>query len=124
MSRSNLIFLLRALLSLAFLYYGFRKLGGFPAEVAIYEAIGFGQFPRFVTGSVEVGGAILLWVRGWRGVAGLILLSTVCIGLAALLIWVGPPYWHMLVLITASAAVAIAHRNDIISRIPRSAQGH
>jgi uncharacterized membrane protein YphA (DoxX/SURF4 family) len=120
MTRSNLLVVLRTLLSLAFLYYGLRKLGGFPAEVAIYEAIGFGQFPRFVTGSVEVGGALLLWVHGWRGVAGLILMTTVCIGLAALLIWVGPPYWHMLVLIAASAAVAVTHRTDITSRIPRS----
>lgn len=109
---SPLITGLRAALTLAFLYFGLRKLGSFPTDVAIYEAIGFGQFPRYITGSVEVIGAALLWVRGWQGVSGLLLLATMFIGLSALLIWVGPPYWHMLLLIVGTGTVAWVYRTD------------
>jgi hypothetical protein len=101
---------LRAALTLAFLYFGMRKLGSFATDVAIYEAIGFGQFPRYITGSIEVIGAGLLWRRGAEGLAGLLLLGTMIVGLGALLIWVGPPYWHMLVLMIGCGGVAWGYR--------------
>lgn len=104
--------LLRAALTLAFLYFGLRKLGSFSTDVAIYDAIGFGQFPRYITGSIEVVGAGLLWWRGWEGIAGLLLLGTMIVGLSALLIWVGPPYWHMLMLIIGTGTVAYAYRDQ------------
>ena len=111
---SHLMTALRAGLTLAFLYFGLRKLGSFGTDVAIYEAIGFGQFPRYITGSVEVAGAALLWVRGWEGFAGLLLLGTMIVGLSALLIWVGPPYWHMLMLIVGTAIVVWGYKDQIL----------
>lgn len=110
---------LRAALTIAFLYFGLRKLTGYSTDIAIYDAIGFGQFPRYVTGSVEVLGAALLWWRGWEGVAGLLLLATMIIGLSALLIWVGPPYLHMLALIAGTGTVAYAYRTDTLRKIAR-----
>jgi len=110
---SPLMTALRAGLTLAFLYFGLRKLGSFSTDVAIYEAIGFGQFPRYVTGSIEVIGAGLLWVRGWEGLAGLLLLGTMIVGLSALLIWVGPPYWHMLMLMVGTGTVAWGYKDQI-----------
>ncbi|WP_322894021.1 MULTISPECIES: hypothetical protein [unclassified Yoonia] len=104
---------LRISLTLAFLYFGLRKLLGYSTDVAIYEAIGFGQFPRYVTGSVEVLGAALLWRRGWEGIAGLLLLATVITGLGALLIWVGPPYWHMLALIAGTGTITYIYRHHM-----------
>ncbi|MFQ1699628.1 hypothetical protein ACJ5NV_03425 [Loktanella agnita] len=109
--------LLKSALTLAFLYFGLRKLTGYHVDVAIYEAIGFGQFPRYVTGSIEVIGAALLWKRGAEGFAGLLLLATMFIGLSALLIWVGPPYWHMLVLILGTGTVAWAYRQQYLRLI-------
>lgn len=115
---SPLITGLRAALTIAFLYFGLRKLGSFSTDVAIYEAIGFGQFPRYITGSIEVVGAAMLWVRGWQGPAGLLLLGTMIVGLSALLIWVGPPYWHMLMLMVGTGTVAFAYRDQIARLIP------
>ena len=117
MTQTHLLTALRAALTLAFLYFGLRKLGGFSTDVAIYEAIGFGQFPRYITGSVEVIGAGLLWRRGREGIAGLLLLGTMIVGLSALLIWVGPPYWHMLLLIVGTGTVALAYRDQIARMI-------
>jgi putative oxidoreductase len=108
---------LRAVLTVAFLYFGLRKLGSFATDVAIYDAIGFGQFPRYITGSIEVIGAGLLWRRGWEGLAGLLLLGTIIVGLSALLIWVGPPYWHMLLLMVGTGAVAWAYRAQVTALI-------
>jgi putative oxidoreductase len=108
---------LRAALTIAFLYFGLRKLLGYSTDVAIYDAIGFGQFPRYITGSVEVLGAALLWWRGWEGIAGLMLLATMIIGLSALLIWVGPPYLHMLVLIAGTGTVAYTYREQTLRKI-------
>lgn len=110
MTRNSALMVLRVALTLAFLYFGLRKLGSFPTDVGIYDTIGFGQFPRYITGSVEVLGAALLWKRGAEGFAGLLLLATMIIGLSALLIWVGPPYWHMLALILGTGTVAWAYR--------------
>ena len=110
---SPFISALRAALTIAFLYFGLRKLGSFSTDVAIYEAIGFGQFPRYITGSVEVIGAGLLWLKGWEGFGGLLLLGTMFVGLSALLIWVGPPYWHMLLLILGTGTVTWVYRDQI-----------
>ncbi len=113
MTNTRLLFALRLALSLAFVYFGLRKLLSDPRDVAIYQEIGFGQFPRYITGSVELLGAALLWLRGWQGIGGALLLVTMCIGLSALLIWVGPPYWHMLVLMVASGTIAWSYRDQI-----------
>jgi len=108
---------LRTALTIAFLYFGLRKLGSFSTDVAIYEAIGFGQFPRYITGSIEVIGAGLLWLRGWEGFAASLLLATMIVGLSALLIWVGPPYWHMLVLMVATGTVTFGYRDQLLGLI-------
>lgn len=109
--------LLRAVLTLAFVYFGLRKLLGDSTDIAIYDAIGFGHFPRYITGSVELMGAALLWKTGVEGFAGLLLTATMIIGLSALLIWVGPPYWHMLVLMSGTGTVAWAYRAQVLRLI-------
>ena len=114
-----LITTIRVALTIAFLYFGLRKLGSFPTDVAIYDAIGFGQFPRYITGTIEVVGAGLLWVRGWQGRAALLLLATMCVGLTALLIWGGPPYWHMLLLMVGTGTVAWVYRDQIANLLVR-----
>ena len=108
---------LRFVLTAAFMYFGLRKLGSYSTDVAIYDTIGFGQFPRYITGSIEVIGAGLLWRRGWEGLAGFLLLGTMVVGLSALLIWVGPPYWHMLMLMVGTGTVAWGYRGQIIGLI-------
>ncbi len=64
-----LVTALRAALTLVFLYFGLRKLGSYPTNIAIYDTIGFGQFPRYITGSIEVAGAGLLLLLGTMIVA-------------------------------------------------------
>src|SRR5258707_163159 len=71
-----------------FLMVGFLKLSGNPQLVGLFEAIGIGQWFRYLTGTLEVAGALLLFfpplcgfaavgVRGGVGCAGLMRLLIV-----------------------------------------------
>jgi putative oxidoreductase len=67
------------LAALAFLAAGGSKLSGAPAMVEMFEKIGFGQWFRYVTGALEVLGAILLVVPKTAAIGGW-LLAAVMIG--------------------------------------------
>ncbi len=73
------IWILRVLLCVAFLNFGMRKLIGDPMAVEMFGKIGFGQWFRYLTGVLEVLGA--LWVIIPRfSVAGSTLLACVMAG--------------------------------------------
>src|SRR5947209_3039064 len=63
-SRARTIALWSAQIAAAalFLLAGSSKLAGAPAMVQMFGAIGLGQWFRYLTGTIEVGGAILLLV--------------------------------------------------------------
>ena len=64
---------IKAVLTLAFVAAGFAKLSGQEMMVQTFEAVGVGQWFRYVTGIIEVGAAVLLWVKGMQfiGAVGL-----------------------------------------------------
>ncbi|MFT4742693.1 MAG: putative oxidoreductase, partial [Yoonia sp.] len=55
---------IKALLTLAFVAAGVSKLVGVEVMVQTFEGVGIGQWFRYVTGAIEICGAILLWVNG------------------------------------------------------------
>jgi len=57
---------IKAVLTLAFVAAGFAKLSGQEMMVQTFEAVGVGQWFRYVTGIIEVGAAVLLWVKGMQ----------------------------------------------------------
>ena len=75
-TQNRLIWGVRILLALAFGAAGAAKLAEVPQMVATFEAIGAGQWLRYVTGSIEVLGAILMLVPATGLFAGLLLGST------------------------------------------------
>jgi len=58
-----------------FLMVGFFKLSGDPQMVGLFEAIGLGQWFRYLTGSVEVLGAVLLLIPHLSGLGALLLVG-------------------------------------------------
>ena len=58
-----------------FLMVGFLKLSGDPQMVGLFDAIGLGQWFRYVTGSLEVLGAVLLLVPRLSGLGALLLVG-------------------------------------------------
>lgn len=101
---------IKALLTLAFVAAGFAKLSGVDMMVATFDAIGFGQWFRYVTGAIEIGGAILLWVprKAWIG-AGLLTCTMICAVLAHLLI-LGPSPLPAAVLGLLSAYILLTNK--------------
>ncbi len=75
--------ILRILLALAFLVIGTAKLTSSLQTVQLFAAIGSGQWFRYVTGLLDVIGALLLFVPRWTGYGALLIVCT--IGLATLL---------------------------------------
>ena len=59
-----------------FVMVGFFKLSGDPQMVGLFDAIGLGQWFRYVTGSFEVLGAIFLLIPRLSGVGALLLVGT------------------------------------------------
>ena len=61
------------LTALAFLAVGGSKLTGAPAMVDMFHKIGFGQWFRYLTGSLEVTGAVLLLLPRTAAIGGWLL---------------------------------------------------
>ncbi len=67
---------IRMLLTLVFAGAGTAKLMGAPMMVETFEHVGVGQWFRYVTGIIEVGSALLLWVPGFQAIAAGLLVCT------------------------------------------------
>jgi putative oxidoreductase len=109
------IFAIKALLTLAFLAAGLSKLAGVEMMVATFDAVGVGQWFRYVTGAIEVVGAVLLWVKG-REVYGAGLLTVTMVGaVIAHLALLGPSAVPALGLGLLSATIVWTHKGDLKS---------
>lgn len=106
---------LRAVLTIAFLAAGGAKLIGVEMMVQTFDTIGLGQGFRYLTGAVEVVGAVLLWLPN-KQVFGAALLGATMVGavLAHVLI-LGPSSVPAIVLGLICAAVLYMHRAQIPS---------
>ena len=62
-----------------FLMVGFFKLSGDPRMVALFDAIGLGQWFRYLTGTLEVAGSFLLLIPRTSGL-GALMLAGVMVG--------------------------------------------
>ena len=111
---------LRALLTLAFVAAGGAKLVGVEMMVATYDTIGLGQWFRYLTGIVEIVGAVLLWMPN-RQVLGAASLGATMVG-AVLAHWfvVGPSALPAIVLGLLSAAVLFIYRAQIPAYVGRA----
>jgi uncharacterized membrane protein YphA (DoxX/SURF4 family) len=93
-SRKISIWILRLLLGLIFIFVAISKLTGTGNTVQYFAAIGWGQWFRYLTGSLDLLGVILLFVPRWTGYGALILACS--IGSAAVIsltVLRGNPVW-------------------------------
>lgn len=104
-TQRRIVWGLRILLALAFGAAGIAKLSGAPQMVQVFEAIGFGQWFRYVTGVVEVGGAVLLLVPATGFLGGLLLTATMAGAVATHLVLIGGSPAPAIVLALLSAFV-------------------
>ncbi len=76
------LWVLQVLIALAFLGASSGKLLGKPEMVGLFETIGMGQWFRYLTGILELAGAVLIVVPKTRSV-GAVLLAVIMFGAIA-----------------------------------------
>lgn len=103
---------IKVILSAAFAAAGAAKLAGAEMMVQTFDAVGVGQWFRYVTGIIEVGGAVLLWIPGRQFIASLLLLCTMIGAVLAHVFILGPSAVPALVLGLLCAITAYVHRQQ------------
>jgi putative oxidoreductase len=108
------LWVLQVLLTLAFLGAASGKLLGKPEMIGLFEAIGIGQWFRYVTGLMELTGALLIVVPRTK-FFGAALLSVVMVGavLTHLFILHNAPTAPAVLLVLAGV-VAWARRGEVM----------
>jgi putative oxidoreductase len=102
-----------------FLFAGSLKLSGDPHMVAAFDAIGLGQWFRYVTGAIEVGAALALLLPPLAAFGALLLVPTMIGAIATHLFILGGSFTSALVLLVASAAIAWARRDELARALSR-----
>lgn len=110
-TNKRIVWAVRLLLALAFGAAGTAKLAGAPMMIQIFEHIGIGQWFRYVTGLVEVAGAVLLLIPRTGFFGGLLLAVTMVCGVATHLLVIGGNPAPAVVLALLSAFVAYSLRS-------------
>ena len=110
------LLVLKILAGLAFIAAGIAKLLGAEMMVATFEAIGVGQWFRYVTGAIEVASAVLLFVPGKQVYGAGLLVCTMIGAVVAHTFILGPSAMPALGLGAISAIIFYAHRNQLSFR--------
>ena len=124
-SRIGLIALWAAQLALAgmFLLAGGSKLAGAPAMVGLFDAIGVGQWFRYVTGLIEIGSAMALLVPSLVPFGAIALVATMAGAILTHLFIVGGSPLVPAILLVGSLTVAWVRRDRISSAVASALTG-
>lgn len=106
---------IKSVLTLAFIAAGGAKLMGVEMMVGTFEAIGIGQWFRYVTGIIEVGAAVLLWVRGREAIGAGLLVATMIGAVLAHLVVLGPSAVPAIILGVLAAVILWTHKQQLLS---------
>lgn len=109
------LWVVRGLLALAFLGAGGAKLYGVPMMVQEFEHIGLGQGFRYLTGALEVLGALLILTPSLAAFGALLLICIMIGATVTHLFVIGGTAVPALVLLALSAIVAYVKRGQLAS---------
>lgn len=97
-----------------FLFAGSLKLSGSPQMVATFDAIGAGQWFRYLTGAIEVGSALALLLPSLAVFGALLLVPTMVGGVATHLLIIGGSATPAAVLLLGSLLIVWARRDELV----------
>ena len=98
-----------------FLMAGFSKLSGDPRMVGLFDSIGFGQWFRYLTGSLEVLAVVLLLIPRLSGLGALFLEGVMLGAVATHLFVVGGSPLAAIVLLIVTGAIAWGRRKETLN---------
>ena len=113
------LWLTQIALAVMFVFAGGLKLTGAPDMVGLFDAVGIGQWFRYVTGSIEVVSAVALLVPSWAAFGALLLIPTMVGAVFTHLFIVGGSAVPATLLLTGSLAIAWARREQLASVLSR-----
>jgi uncharacterized membrane protein YphA (DoxX/SURF4 family) len=102
-----------------FILAGGLKLAGVPVMVALFDAIGVGQWFRYVTGSIEVISAVALLVQSWAAFGALLLIPTMVGAVFTHLFIVGGSAVPATLALIGSLAIAWVRRDQLATVLSR-----
>ena len=102
-----------------FLTVGFLKLSGDPQMVALFQAIGLGQWFRYVTGSLEVLGAVLLLIPRLTGLGALLLVGVTLGAVTTHLFVIGGNPLSAIILLIVTGIIAWGRRERTIKLLAK-----
>ena len=98
-----------------FLMVGFLKLSGNAQLVGLFEAIGLGQWFRYLTGTLEVAGAFLLLLPRTSGLGALMLAGVMTGAVVTHVFIVGGSPMMAIILLVVTGIVAWGRRERTIN---------
>jgi putative oxidoreductase len=104
----------RALVACAFIVAGSANLSGTPSAIEMVEAVGIGQWLRYLVALVEVAGAAMLLLPGLIGLGALLLATTMFCALLGHFFVFGDTPVETLVLFAASSAILWYRRRELL----------
>ena len=102
------LWLTKIALSAMFVFVGGLKLTGAPDMVGLFDAVGIGQWFRYVTGSIEVVSAVALLVPSWAAFGALLLIPTMAGAVFTHLFIVGGSALPATVLLLGAVVIVVA----------------
>jgi putative oxidoreductase len=107
-SRTIANWTLRIVLGVVFLYIGTTKLTGTGNTVEYFAAIGWGQWFRYLTGVLDVGGVVLLFVPKWTCFGASVIACSVGLGtLISLTVLRDDPTWGSSAMVAVPLALTL-----------------
>ena len=116
---STALWSVQVLLAAMFLLSGGSKLAGAAAMVTLFDAIGVGQWFRYITGGIEVASAVALLVPALAPFGAVALVATMIGAVATHLFVVGGSPAVPVALLAGALAVAWARRDQLARALPR-----
>lgn len=113
LGRTVVVWTIQILAAAMFLFAGASKLAGNPAMVQTFDAIGIGQWFRYLTGFIEVTAALLLLTPRLALFGALLLIPTMLGAIATHLFIIGGTPIPAIVLLAGSTAIAWIRRHQI-----------
>ena len=113
------LWLTQIALAAMFVFAGGLKLTGAPEMVGLFDALGIGQWFRYVTGSIEVVSAVALLVPSLAAFGALLLIPTMVGAVITHLFIVGGSAVPAIVMLIGSLAIAWARRDQVASVLSR-----
>ncbi len=104
---------IKIIISAAFVAAGTAKLAGAEMMIGIFEQVGQGQWFRYVTGAIEIGSVILLWIPGRQAIGAALLVCTMIGAVIAHFTILGPSAVPATVLGLLAAYILYHHRDQL-----------